>query len=165
MAEKRTKCSLCQHERRSAIDEALVRGTSFKRVADDFGVGRMSVWRHQHDNHVLKVIVKAHEASEVARADDLLGELRGLTDRARGLLARAERAGDLRGAASAIRESRGCLEPLARMTGELQANPVANIAIAPEWTALRGRILVALEPYSEAREAVVKALEAGDATG
>ncbi len=156
----RSRCTICQDPRRAEIEQDLVRGAGLRPTAAKYpGVSRFALQRHQ--KHLDRVIIQAHQAGEVLRADGLLGELRGITDRARGLLARAERAGDLRGAATAIRECRGCLELLARLSGELQSNPVVNIAIAPEWTALRGRILVALEPYSDARGAVVKALSEG----
>ncbi len=159
----RSKCSICQHERRTEIDEALVRGVAVAKVAADFGCGRMSVWRHANDNHVVKTIAQAHQVAEATRADDLLGQLRALQARALGLLTRAERKGDIRAAAGAIREARGCLELLGRLAGELQDGVTVNVAVLPEWQTLRGRILVALEPYNEAREAVVKALEGGDA--
>ena len=152
-----SRCSICSHPRRDEIDADLVRGAGLRDIAERFQVGRMSVQRHRpHLDHTL---LKAHEVGEVARADALLGELRGLTDRARGLLARAERAGDLRGAATAIRECRGCLELLGRLSGELQSNPVINITLAPSWIALRGRIVAGLQAYPEARLALAAVID------
>ena len=149
---RRTRCTICQDPRRAEIEQAIVRGAGFRPTAAKYDVSRFALQRHQ--KHLDRVIIKAHEAGEVLRADGLLGELRGITDRARGLLARAERAGDLRGAATAIRECRGCLELLARLSGELQSNPVINIAVAPEWLELRGRIVAGLHAYPEARIAL-----------
>jgi hypothetical protein len=157
----RTRCTVCQDPRRAEIDADLVRGAGFRSTAAKYGVSRWSLQRHQ--KHLDRTIIQAHQAGEVLRADSLLSELRGITDRARGLLARAERAGDLRGAANGLRETRACLELLARLSGELRENPVVNLVIAPEWVQLRGRILVAVEPFPEAREAIVRALEADNA--
>jgi len=159
---KTKQCTICTHAKRAEIDDLLVKRTSFKQIAEEFGVGIMSVWRHSHNGHVLKAIAKAHEASEVARGDDLLQQVRDLQNRALGILKRAERKGDLRSASGAIREARNCLELLGKLAGELQSGVVVNVAVLPEWQVLRGRILVALEPYAEARAAVVKALEVGD---
>ena len=57
-----------------------------------------------------------------------------------------------------MREARGCLELLAKLTGELQQEGSINVLIAPEWLALRGALLAALAPYAEARTAVAAAL-------
>jgi hypothetical protein len=62
-------------------------------------------------------------------------------------------------ALSAIREARGNLELLAKLLGELDERPMLNLNISPEWLELRAVIVEALEPYSEARGAVLSALE------
>ena len=74
-------CTICQHAKRAEIDDLLVKRTTFKRIAEEFGVGIMSVWRHSHNGHVLKAIAKAHEAAEVARGDDLLQQVRDLQNK------------------------------------------------------------------------------------
>jgi hypothetical protein len=122
----------------------------------------MSVARHAA-SHLPKTLVKAHAAAEVTHADDLLGQVRDLQGRALGILRRAERKGDLRSASGAIREARGLIELLGRLAGELQSGTTTiNIVALPEWRELRGRLLTALEPFGEARTAVVMALEAGE---
>jgi hypothetical protein len=122
----------------------------------------MAVYRHSR-GHLPATLAKSPDAREVARADNLLVQVRDLQDKALHILERAEAAGDLRAATSAIREARGCLELLGKLAGELQETTV-NIVVAPQWLALRGRILVALAPFAEARVAVSRALlEAGDA--
>jgi hypothetical protein len=42
----------------------------------------------------------------------------------------------------------------AKLLGELSDAPQVNVVLMPEWLALRGAILAALAPYSEARAAV-----------
>lgn len=159
----RTTCTVCTSPDRDAIDAEIIRGGSFRAIAEAHGLGRMSVQRHAA-SHLPKTLVKAHEAATVARADDLLGQVRQLQDRALGILRRAERKGDLRSASGAIREARGLIELLGKLAGELQSGTTINLIAAPQWVQLRGAILLAVAPFPEAREAIVKALEAGDAT-
>jgi len=61
----------------------------------------------------------------------------------------------------AIREARGNIELLAKLLGELDERPVINLVAAPEWIQIRTAILVALQPYPEARVTVAEALDAG----
>jgi hypothetical protein len=154
----------------------LVAGTAIAAIAAKHGLSQDSVARHRA-NHLVGVIAKASEAEEVARGDGLLAQVREQQVRAEGLyleaekiLRRAQRRRDpdialeaIRTAATTLKEARGSMELLARLAGELQETTV-NIVVAPQWLALRGRILVALAPFPEARVAVSQALlEAGDA--
>jgi hypothetical protein len=75
------------------------------------------------------------------------------------ILERAEKVGDLRTALAAITQARGNLELLGKLAGELDERPVVNLHISPEWLELRAVIVGALEPYSEARGAVLRAIE------
>jgi hypothetical protein len=89
----------------------------------------MAVQRHA-ENHISKKIAKAAEVKQVAQADTLLGQVKSLSARALSILSQAEGAGDLRTACAAIREVRGTLELLAKVTGELKGDqPVVNIGI------------------------------------
>jgi hypothetical protein len=151
------KCVVCAHPEREAIDEALVEGVAFPALVAKYRVSKDSLSRHKA-NHLPETLAKAHEAEEVARADDLLSQVRSLQERALGILDSAEGAGELRTALFAIREARGNLELLAKLLGELDERPVVNLS--PEWLELRAVIVTALEPYSEARRAVLAALEA-----
>ena len=88
----------------------------------------------------------------------MLSQVKHLQTRALTILDKAEGAGELRTALGAIREARGNLELLAKLLGELDERPV-NVIISPEWLELRTVIVGALEPYSEARGAVLEAIE------
>lgn len=63
--------------------------------------------------------MKAKALRDVDHTDDLFSQLRRLGQRAIGILERAEEAGDMRAATSAIREARACLETQARLNGKL----------------------------------------------
>jgi len=153
-------CSVCTHPNRGEIDRALVAGGSLRGVAGQHGLNDSSVARHKAD-HLPRLLAQAHDAADIAHADDLLTQLRDLQVRTLGLLDQAETAGRLGTAVMAIREARGNIELLGRLMGEIDDRPQFNLVVAPEWLALRGRIVVALAPYPEARTAVAEALDAG----
>ena len=153
-------CATCEHPEREAIDHALVGGASNRATASLYGVSESAVRRHRA-NHLPAKLVMAEKASEIVEADNLLGQVRDLQQSTLDILAEAERSKQYRTALSAIREARGNLELLAKLLGELDERPVVNLHISPEWLELRAVIVGALEPYSEARGAVLRALETG----
>ena len=83
--------------------------------------------------------------------------------KAEDIYTRALEADNLTAAIQAVRELRGLTELFAKITGELQAQNVTNIIVAPEWVNLRNVILVALEPHPAARQAVIEAVGRVDA--
>lgn len=156
-------CTICAHPERDAIDTALIAGEPVRSVASRYvTIGRMAVQRHK-DEHLPATLAKAHEAGEVAHADDLLGQVRGLRSTAISILMQAERAGDLRTALMGVREARACVELLAEMEGELNRTPQVNIIFSPEWQRVRAVLIAAIAPYSDARVAVASALLALEA--
>jgi transposase-like protein len=152
------RCTVCDHPGRHGIDEALVTGAPYRSVAKRFGLSESAVYRHKTE-HLLAHLLKARKAEEVAQADDLLDQVRYLQVHALDILERAEKAGDLRTALSAISQARGNLELLGKLAGELDERPVVNLNVSAEWLELRAVIVGALEPYSEARGAVLRAIE------
>ena len=110
-------CTICQHPERGSIDEALLDGGAYRGIARRFGASASAVYRHS--DHIPRGLVKAQEAVEATRADDLLGQVRDLQRRTLGVLTQAESTGDLRAATGAIREARGCLELLGKLAGQL----------------------------------------------
>jgi hypothetical protein len=86
-----------------------------------------------------------------------MGRVASLNYKAEEIYSRALKADNLAAAIGAIRELRGLTELYAKLTGELQSQTVNNIIVMPEWVTLRNAIMYALEPYPEARQAVIKA--------
>src|SRR5688572_31413541 len=152
------RCTVCDHPQRHIIDEALVSGTPYRSVAKRFELSESAVYRHKTE-HLPAHLLKAREVEEAARADDLLDQVRHLQAYALDILERAENAGDLRTALAAISQARGNLELLGKLAGELDERPVVNLNVALEWLELRAVIVGALEPYSDARGAVLRAIE------
>ncbi len=151
------RCTICGHKKRADIDQALVAGDRFRNIAEQYSVTLAPLVRHR-DDHLPADLVKAHEAAEVARADDLLTQVRDLRDKALGVLKQAEEAKDFQVAVAAIREARGCLQLLGKLAGELKDAPTINMILMPEWRTLQRVILAALEPHHDARVSVAAAL-------
>jgi hypothetical protein len=112
----------------------------------------------RHKAHVPAALALARDAADAAHGDDLLAQVRSLNDKALSILRQAEADGDLRVALQAVRESRGTVELLARLLGELQDGATVNVLVSAEWTTVRTVVLQALAPYPEARLAVSQAL-------
>ena len=111
------RCTICVHDNRPAIDQALISGEPFRHIAIRFGTSTASLQRHKKE-HIPLSLRKAHDAEEIAQADTLLDQIRELQSHAMGILAKAETAGDLRTALAAIAQARGVLELQAKVTGE-----------------------------------------------
>jgi len=123
-------CTVCIHPARSEIDRALISQSSYRSVAKRFGVSQPATFRHRQ--HMPATLVKAQEAQEIAQADSLVDELRGLAIKARTLTAQAEESGDIRTALMGLREIGRILELKARVAGEIAGAQVRiNIAAFP----------------------------------
>jgi len=157
------RCSICTHPDAPSINMALVNRRPFRNLAQQFSVPVWSVLRH-HDEHVPEVLSKAREAADVANADDLLEQVRALRSKSLSILLAAEQAGDLRTALSGVRTALACLELLAELSQQLDRRPVVNVLMAPEWLTVRATLTRTLEPYPEARRAVVASLVQLEAT-
>ena len=154
-------CTVCEHPKRVEVDRALVGGASNRSVASLRDVSEAAVRRHK-GNHLPAKLVMAEKAVEMAEANSLLDQLGDLQRRVLAILDKAEEAGELRTALSAIREARGNLELLAKLLGELDERPMVNLTVSPEWLELRAVIVGALEPHPEALRTVVGALEGAE---
>lgn len=152
-------CTVCTHPDRPAIDQALVNGKGVRETAALFRVSEDAVGRHK-ETHLPSTLVKAAVAAEVARADDLLGQLAALRQDARRIGTKAEDIGDLKTALAGVRELVRIVELTAKLIGELDERPQVTLVTAPEWLAVRAALLEALRPYPDARSAVAARLRA-----
>jgi hypothetical protein len=108
----------------------------------------------------LKILADEIEQADVHKGDSYLQLVIGLQKKALDALELQDPAGDPKSWALVSREARGFLELLGKALDRIRdAPPVqVNILVNPEWLALRATIITALEPYPEAREAVVNAI-------
>jgi hypothetical protein len=152
------RCTICEHPSREEINRALVGGASNRSAASLYDVSEAAMRRHR-TNHLPAALAKAHEAEEIAQADDLLDQVRDIQARTLAIREAAEDARQHRTALSAIREARSNLELLAKLLGELDDRPQINVLVSTEWLELRAVIVGALESHPAALRAVVGALE------
>ena len=150
-------CTACTHEDRAELEGTLIAGVSLRTIADRFAVSKTALIRHK-DAHLPPSLLKAKEAREEARADDLLSQVRGLQSRVLAVLEVAEASGKHRTALAAIAEARRNLELLGKLAGELDQRPVVNVLVAAEWIVIRTVLLEALSPYPQASAAVAERL-------
>lgn len=143
------KCTICTHKQRSAIDSALTGNESFRHIAAQFGTSTTALQRHKAD-HIPKELIRAKEATEIARAGTLLGQVRRLCARFDNLLTESEtivanekKSGRTSGVLNALktaaivgRELSRQLALLGEVSGELNRAATVNIS-APE-----GRFIV-----------------------
>lgn len=148
-------CTICAHSERAAIDDALASGLSIRKIAQTFSVSYDALHRHKKA-HLPATLAKATEAADVARADDVLGQVVDLHTRTLALLTKAERSPDIRATSGVIGQARRNLELLGKLTHELQQEGTVNIALQVQ--DVRLRLVAALEPWPEARLAAARAL-------
>ena len=153
-------CTICTHDEAHAINVALVHRDAYRHIASRYEVSTGALQRHARE-HLPELLTRARDAVEVAEADSLLDRVESLYKRTETILGAAEGNSEWGTALQAIRECRGNLELLGRVTKELQDAPTLHLHLNPEWLELRAVIIGALEPYSEAREAVQRAIEGG----
>ena len=83
-----------------------------------------------------------------------------MVDRLEAFLDRAEEARDGAEFRAHAGEWRKQVELLAKLSGELQQEGTVNLHLNPEWVELRTVIVQALDPYPEAKTAIVRAIAA-----
>jgi len=123
-------CSVCRHPKRAAIEAALLRNISLRKIAEEHGASAWSI--HRHSKHVARVIAKAatEEARQASEAGNLLSRVESLLDECREIAKNAKENKAWPAAVAALREVRSCVELLARLRGELkQAGTQINLAV------------------------------------
>lgn len=166
-------CTICRHQQRQTIDEALIGGTAFRDIARRFATTKDAVARHKE--HLSGKLVKAAERREDRQAVSLIDQLDALLARATALLGEVypeqRQNGQKvkpRDAAVVMREVRETLLLMGRMTGQLKGDgATVNVGIgilnSPEWGRVAAVVTDALrdEPGARAKVALALARLAG----
>lgn len=149
-------CTACRHEQTEAISLELLQHVPMRDVAAKYGLSLSAVARHK--SHIPAQLAVSNEAQKVGRVDNVMQRVQELDARADEIYRQASTANDPELALKALRELRSVTELYAKLAGELQTKTVNNIIITPEWVSMRSLMLRALEPYPDARRALVAAL-------
>lgn len=153
-------CGVCSHDERRDIEAAIVSGKSRRAVASQYGLSKDGVARHEA-NHLSPALKGVVTKREVAGATSALDRLEHLYGRASRVLDAAEAEGKASLSLAAVRELRGLVETLARITGELDDSPkvaVVNLSSSAEWQTTRAAMLDVLREYPDAGRAVAARL-------
>lgn len=159
---------------------------TFRAISRDFAYSEDALRRHR-ENHLAIQVADVHATMEQARekalaeakeraleeikeeaadsmasrlqnAASFLDQLREVRNKAASFLDLAECAGDLRSAGMFLKELREQIRLWAELEGKLASQPQINVINNPEWVELRTLIIKAIEPYPEAKEAVIHAI-------
>ena len=171
------RCQGCNHPERVRIERFLAAGASIKGAARKYAIDYHALRRHWR-NHVSAEARATYVSGAGATKDQLeaivADESLGLIDHYRivrgglykGFTAAAE-LGDSNSLALLSGRLHENFRDCGRLTGELQRGPLLNIQnnilVNPDCTRAIARIVSAVAPYPEAREAVIAALRDLDA--
>jgi hypothetical protein len=171
-------CSVCSHDKRHAIEAALVSGVSQLSLAARFGLSNDAIGRH-YRNH-LDAAARAAILVQQSPNDIDLDKLR--EDESAGLLANVSRQrirlqqiseqalgdGNTKAAISAESAITSNLTLTAKLVGQLiQVHQVnhAHVLVSEDYLRVRAAIVAALRPYKDAAIAVGRALAQLEADG
>src|SRR5689334_5960621 len=171
------RCRGCNHLERVRIERFLAAGASIKGVARKFDIDYHALRRHW-TNHVSAEARASYVAGAGATKDKLeeivADESLGLIDHyriVRGALyqrfSAAAELGDGNSLALLAGRLHENFRDCGRLTGELQHGPLLNVQnnvlVNPDYTRAIARIVSAVAPYPDARDAVIAALRDLDA--
>ena len=151
------RCTICIHPERHEIDKALVGGGTYRQIAESHGLSTSSLFRHKQD-HLPAHLAKAAEIVGTDDALDVVQQLRAINAACLEVLTKARASGRDERMLRAVDRIHRQIELQARLLGELQEGRTVNIVVLPEWQRIRTRIVTAVDPYPEARKAVIRAL-------
>jgi len=156
-----SRCSVCQHEEVLAIERGLVVGKPLRILAEQYGLSKSALDRHRQ-KHLADKLAK-HSKKEDGQAEKLVALTFNIASRLKGLLDKAEAGNNIGQAISAAREMLHAVNQVAQLQGHIDTAAQINILSinAPEIKDLQARIMEALLPFPQARQAVAKALAPG----
>ena len=149
-------CSICAHNKASQINRDLVKGVSPVDVSAKYQVSQFALYRHRK-NHLTRSLSEDPKVKELRITDNAVETLRNMLQKLREIEKKAERAKNLNISILAIREVCRITELLEKIAGRLKDSEV-NIYMNLQFVTIQTAIVEALEPYPEAKLAVVEAL-------
>lgn len=119
-------CSICTHDRRNEIDQALLGATPVLQIAQRYGVPHSSLFRHRA-NHLAPRMANALARRDDVDADRLLSWAVGLYEQAVVAVMRCQADGDRMNARGFLAEARKALELVGRCGGLLDAPATVHV--------------------------------------
>ena len=119
-------CTVCTHDERAEIDQALLDGHPLRDIAGRFRTSRSALLRHRKAD-IPATLVKAKQAADDVHADSLFDRVKGLAAEAKAILEEARASGNHSVALQAIGRAEKLLELEAKLLGEL--NDATKVAV------------------------------------
>ena len=151
-------CTICSHPERLEIDRRARIEKDIAKIAKEFSLSYPALYRHLAANHHIRDVTAIPTSAEIATSEDIYKEIEKWHDEAKDLQKTAKNNGDIKTALLGLDKALRCLELMAKIHGQIPTGPQITIINNPEWIELRTVIIGALEPYPDAREAVVRAI-------
>lgn len=155
------RCTVCGHADRLEIDKLLIGGSAYRDISGRYGVSKSALERHA-SGHIAVASSRARDLRDWLNADQLVGELRVLREVALGILEEARVGGDHRTALAALGRLESQAELCGRLLGELVEQKrveMVDATFSRQREVILPIVLRAMEPYPEARAALIAALE------
>lgn len=157
-------CTVCNHKKVDEIDRLLRIKNDIAKIAQEFALSYDALYRHAKANHHIRDVTAIPSSSEFATSEAIYKEIENWHAEAKDLQQQAKEDGDIKTALLGLDKALKCLELLAKINGQIREQNITfnlqqnNILLDPEWVQLRTKILYALDPYPEAKEAVASAI-------
>jgi len=90
-------CTICTNENSHEINQAIIRGTTFRTIANQYSVSKAAVQRHAK-NHLPLHLVKSEKAKELKEADSIIDSIFRLESGSIRIQEQAEQQNDLKSA-------------------------------------------------------------------
>ena len=150
-------CTVCNHKDIEEINKLLLCSGSYRDIARQFGLSKDAISRHK-ESHIPELLSKSNDIKEIVSADSLLVKVEEEANFVREMRVLAAAEGDIELALKAVDRALKCIEIYAKVNGLIQDQPTVNITLNAGWIELRTVIVQALDPYPQAKEAVVNAI-------
>jgi len=111
-------CTICTNKNSHEINQAIIRGTSCRIIANQYSVSKAAVQRHAK-NHLPLHIVQSEKAKELKDADSIIDSIFRLEASAKRIQQQAEEENDYKSALAAVREQSRLIELRAKLLGEI----------------------------------------------
>ncbi len=163
------KSKIEAHPQSDEIIRRLASGEDYSKIVEDFPDIRYQDLDYYAQNKLPAILSKSNdlkaladeiEQADVHKGDTYLQLVIGLQKKALDALEQQNAKEDPKSWAMVSREARGYVELMGKALDRIREAPPAQITIVnnPQWVELRTLIITALEPYPDARQAVVHAI-------
>lgn len=149
-------CSICLHDKEKEINRALLKGATLVSISQLYSVSQFSLHRHRK-NHLIGSLSREPKVKGLKITDNAVETLKSMLAKLKDIEKKAEKAKNLNIAILAIREIARLTELVEKIAGRLKDSEI-NIYMNPEFVHIQTLIASALEPFPEAKMAVVEAL-------